>query len=109
MSELEIEPNKKEYKTPDYVRRAIRNYRKKRYNEDENFRNHQKELAKLNYEQNKEKNIEKIREYKRNYMREYRAKKKAEQSLTNIPTQQTTTNPTIEELTDSINVLEVKN
>ena len=104
MSKVETETHDKEYKTKEYIRRANRNYRRKKYNEDENFRNHQKELSKLNYQQKKDKNIDKIREYKRNYMREYRAKKKAEKESTPVNSSSTTS-----EITDSINALAIKN
>ena len=100
--ETKTDEKEKEYKTKEYVRRANRNYRKKKYNEDENFRNHQKELSKLNYQQNKDKNKDKIREYKRNYMREYRAKKKAEKASTIVEQPLTT-------IEDAIKSLDIKN
>lgn len=64
----------KVYKTKDYVRRAINNYKKKRYAGDVEFREKQKQIV----VSSQKKNPEKYREYSRIYMREYRAKKKAE-------------------------------
>ena len=86
------------YKTPDYVRRAKRNYARKRYQEDPEYR---EKKNKLSYE-SKKKHIEKTREYKRNYMREYRAKKKADKSSTPGNSSSTTS-----EITDSINTLSI--
>jgi hypothetical protein len=99
MSELDIEPNKTEYKTPDYVRRAVNKYRNKKYNEDEKYRNHHIEMVKLNYEKNKEK----YREQRKAYMREYRARKKAEKEQK--PAEPSTTS----NLEDSIKSLDIKN
>lgn len=74
------ELSNEKYKTPDYIRRARRNYERKRYYEDQEFRRKKIEVS----NENKKKNIEKTREYKRNYMREYRAKKKAEKQQTTL-------------------------
>ncbi len=70
----------KVYKTKDYVRRAVNNYRKKRYATDAEYREKQKETI-ISSQQKKP---EKYREYKRLYMREYRAKKKLEKANANV-------------------------
>lgn len=79
MLEVQVEQNtdindipNKEYKTKDYVRRAINNYRNKRYNVDDEYRKKQIETSKQHYQENKEK----YKEYKKLYMRSYRARKK---------------------------------
>jgi len=56
------------YKTKDYIRRAVNNYKKKRYAEDIDYRNKQI----LQIKECQLKNSEKYKEYKRNYMRQYR-------------------------------------
>ena len=70
---------KKEYKTKDYRRRATNKYRKKKYNEDEEYRAKNLESSRKNYDKNKENDEYKMK--KKLYMREYRAKKKAEKLL----------------------------
>ena len=66
--------DEKVYKTKDYVRRAINKYRKKKYSEDAEYREKQKDTVIASHQ----KHIEKYREQSRIYMREYRARKKAE-------------------------------
>jgi hypothetical protein len=65
---------KTEYKTKDYVRRALNNYHKKRVEKDPEYENKLKEDRK----KYREKNKDKIKEKMKIYMREYRAKKKEE-------------------------------
>lgn len=100
MSELDTETNKKEFKTPEYVRRAINKYRNKKYNEDENYRKHHIETVKLNYEKNKEK----YREQRKAYMKEYRAKKKAEKAKTTL-----NSSANASDLEDTMKSLAIKN
>jgi len=69
----------KDYKTKNYVRRAMNKYRKKKYNEDEDYKNKTLECSKNNY--NKNKDNEEYKMKRKLYMREYRAKKKAEKLL----------------------------
>ena len=89
----------KVYKTPDYVRRANRNYARKRYQEDPEYREKKNKLS----HEYKQKNIEKTREYKRNYMREYRAKKKAEKAARVVES------PDSNNLKDAMESLAIKN
>ena len=77
-----VNKQEKVYKTKDYVRRAINNYKKKRYAGDVEFREKQKQIV----VSSQKKNPEKYREYSRIYMREYRAKKKAEKQLQSATT-----------------------
>jgi hypothetical protein len=79
----------KVYKTKDYVRRAVNNYRKKRYATDAEYREKQKETI-ISSQQKKP---EKYREYKRLYMREYRSKKKLEKANANVNGGGETVNP----------------
>ena len=69
----------KDYKTKNYVRRAVNKYRKKKYNEDEDYKKKILECSKNNY--NKNKDDEEYKMKRKLYMREYRAKKKAEKLL----------------------------
>jgi len=69
----------KDYKTKNYVRRAMNKYRKKKYNEDEDYKKKTLECSKNNY--NKNKDDEEYKMKRKLYMREYRAKKKAENLL----------------------------
>lgn len=77
----------KEFKTKDYVRRANNKYRKKKYNEDEEYRKATIAKSILNYEKNKEKikdkytNDAETKERRKLYMRQYRARKKTEKQL----------------------------
>jgi hypothetical protein len=87
----------KHYKTPDYIRRAIKNYELKN-KDDPDFKQRKLEINK-NY---REKNAEKTREYKRNYMREYRAKKKAEKNAITEDFQETPN-----DLTDAVDALSI--
>jgi hypothetical protein len=64
----------KEYKTKEYVRRAKRNYEKKKNLEDPDYKKKRLESCKKSQEKNKEK----YKEQKRLYMQKYRAKKKLE-------------------------------
>ncbi len=76
MTDIELEQcvdtKQKDFKTKDYVRRAVRNYERKRYAEDPEFRKKKIECSK----EHKKNNIEKTREYNREYMRKYRKNKK---------------------------------
>jgi hypothetical protein len=86
--------NEKIYKTKDYVRRAINKYQKKRYAEDEEYREKQIEYVMLA----QKKKPEKYKEYKKIYMREYRAKKKEEKQK-NIETTNTDLTQDLQDLT----------
>jgi hypothetical protein len=88
----------KTLKTKDYILRARRNYERKRYLEDPEFRKKKIEYS----NEHKKKNIEKTREYKRNYMREYRAKKKAEKNAITEDFQETPN-----DLTDAVDALSI--
>lgn len=66
--------NKKELKTKDYVLRAMKKYRNKKYAEDEDYRNKERNRVK----DCREKNKEKYNEYHREYMKKYNARKKLE-------------------------------
>lgn len=68
--------SEKQFKTKDYVRRAVNKYRQKKYNEDEEYRTKNKECTRNNYNKNKDDEAYKMK--RKLYMREYRAKKKAE-------------------------------
>lgn len=68
--------SEKQFKTKDYVRRAVNKYRQKMYNGDEEYRTKNKECTRNNY--NKNKDNEEYKMKRKLYMREYRAKKKAE-------------------------------
>jgi hypothetical protein len=74
----------KNYKTKDYVRRALNKYRNKKYNENEEFKQKTLEGCKKNYIKNKDN--EEYKTKRKLYMREYRAKKKAEKQLEQQPT-----------------------
>lgn len=89
----------KQYKTPEYTRRAIKNYEQKN-KDDPEFKQKKIEINK-NY---REKNADKIRDYKRNYMREYRAKKKADKVI--IPINNSNT---ANDITDVVNTLTINN
>ena len=78
---------KTEYKTKDYVRRALNNYHKKRVEQDPEYQEKLKEDRKKYKEQNKDK----IKEKMKIYMREYRAKKKAEKLAFSQQTNEQTT------------------
>lgn len=73
----------KDYKTKDYVRRALNKYRQKKYEEDEEFKKKTLEGCKKNYIKNKD--DEEYKTKRKLYMREYRAKKKAEKLLGQQP------------------------
>ena len=84
-SEIEVQSNKEIKKsckcacnskneTKDYVKRAKRNYRIRRLENDPEYA----EQLRQKHKEYREKHKEKYNESRRNYLREYRAKKKAE-------------------------------
>ena len=106
-----VDTNKevKEYKTKDYVRRAVNKYRKKKYAEDAEYK--AKHIASVM--ECREKNKEKYNEYNRKYMKEYYARKKrekeeqAKQNQTN-ETNKPDTNTNLDTIADSLENLKIK-
>lgn len=94
IKDVQITEQKKIYKTPEYTRRAIKQYALKNKDEPE-FRKKTAEIRR-NYRQ---KNLDKMREYNRDYMREYRAKKKAEKTVSDSTTSSTYITDTLEAMT----------
>ena len=90
----------KKYKTPEYTRRAIRQYAL-RNKDDLEFKKKTAEIRR-NYRQT---NLEKMREYNRDYMREYRAKKKANK----VGSENTVPSTDITDTINAIDSLAIKN
>jgi len=100
-----ISHDNKELKTKDYILRAKRNYRNKKYSEDEEYR--EKQLAKNRewYQKNKDK----YREKRILYMKEYNAKKKIEKKMSTQSNKPINTISNDNSIIDNIEKLTINN